>query len=444
MILGKKARFIENIVGICLKSCIFAHMEQASGFFFPPSDTASNQFCELTEVSVSGFNILVRAKRDGRWWILKSLNPVVRNNEVYQALLHKEYDIMSHIQHPGVVEVTGIEHVEGYGECLVMEWIDGVTLEEWLRQPHSRSERVHVAGQLLRVLEFVHDKQVVHRDLKPSNIMITRNGGVLKLIDFGLSDADSYTVLKNPAGTEGYVSPEQQEGGLTDVRNDIYSVGIILDKMHLNLSYRIAIKRCLRPMEERYPNVGVMRQRIHQLHRGLLALWIALVLLVGGSLGVAIYNKVNQPVTGYDVVAEFKVGNLAYTSWGGGMVTVRAANSKDSCVEIPKTVNYQGMTYKVDEIEKEAFANQPNLRKLVFPDTEFHVMKRMVANSPNLHSICFRSPAPPIIGNAIWKTEMKDVFDASAFKRVVLHVPKGSGDTYRHSPWSRFEHIEEY
>lgn len=419
-------------------------MEQVSGFFFPPSDTLTSQFCEMTEVSCSGFNILVRAKRDGKWWMLKALAPAVRNNEVYRDLLHKECDILSHIQHPGVVEVADIEEVEGYGECLVMEWIDGVTLEEWLKQPHSRSERVHVADQLLTVLEFVHDKQVVHRDLKPSNMMVTRSGEVLKLIDFGLSDADSYAILKEPAGTDGYVSPEQQRGGPTDVRNDIYSVGVILDKMNLSLSYRLALKRCLRPLAERYPNVSAMRLRIHRLHRGLLMFSLAVCLLLVGSIGGLIYNKVSQPATGYDVVAEFKVGNLAYTSWGGGVVSVKAANLRDSCIEVPKAVNYQGMTYKVDEIEKEAFAHQPNLKKLVFPDTQFHVMKRMVTGSPNLQSICFRCSTPPYIGNAIWKTEMKDVFDASAFKRIVLYVPKGSGDTYRHSPWSRFEHIEEY
>lgn len=419
-------------------------MEQVSGFYYPPSDTTSAQFCEMTEVSSSGFNVLVRAKRDGKWWMLKALAPAVRNDEVYRNLLHKEFDILCHIQHPGVVEVAGIEEVDGYGECLVMEWIDGVTLEEWLKLPHSKSDRVHVADQLLRALEFVHDKQVVHRDLKPSNMMVTRSGGVLKLIDFGLSDADSYAVLKEPAGTDGYASPEQKVGGVTDVRNDIYSVGVILDKMQLNLSYRMALKHCFGPLAERYPNIAALRQRVHRLHRALLVLWLALCLLVIGSLGAFIYNKVFQPATGYDVVAEFEVGNLAYTSWGGGVVSVKAANSRDSCIEIPKTVNYQGMTYKVDEIEKEAFAHQPNLKKLVFPDTQFHVMKGMVTDSPQLQSICFRSSTPPYIGNAIWKAELKDVFEASAFRRIVLYVPKGSGDTYRHSPWSRFEHILEY
>lgn len=157
MILFKKEINIEKIVWVSIKSCIFACMEQVSGFYFPPSETTSAQFSEMTEVSASGFDILIRAKRDGRWWILKALAPAVRNSEVYQGLLQKEFDIMKHVQHPGVVEVTGIEEVDGYGKCLVMEWIDGVTLEKWLRQPHSKTERVHIANQLLVVLEFVHD-----------------------------------------------------------------------------------------------------------------------------------------------------------------------------------------------------------------------------------------------------------------------------------------------
>lgn len=378
MILVKNERIIEKIVSVSIKCCIFACMEQVSGFYFPPSETTTAQFCEMTEVSASGFNILIRAKRNGRWWILKALAPAVRNSEVYQSLLQKEFDIMKHVQHPGVAEVMGIEEVDEYGKCLVMEWIDGVTLEKWLQQPHSKMERVHIANQLLVVLEFVHDMQVVHRDLKPSNMMVTRNGSVLKLIDFGLADTDSYAVLKEPAGTDGYVSPEQQKGGPTDVRNDIYSVGVILDKMRLNFSYRLGLKRCLRPLEERYPNMTAMCQHIHSLHRNLLAFWIASGMFVAGTSGVLIYNKVNEPPRGYDVVAEFKVGNLAYKSWGGGVVSVSAANSKDSCIEVPKTVNFQGMTYKIDEIEKKAFANQPDLRKLVFPDTKFHVMKQMV------------------------------------------------------------------
>lgn len=419
-------------------------MEQVSGFYFPPSGQTSSGFSEMEEISVGGFNILIRAKRDGKWWVLKVLAPDVRRNEVFRSLLHKEYDILSKIQHPGVVYVEGIEEVDGYGECLVQEWIDGVTLDEWLSTPHTRSQRRQVAHQLLEVMEYVHSQQVVHRDLKLSNIMVTRSGSVVKVIDFGLSDADYYAILKSPAGTEGYISPEQQQGGPTDVRNDIYSLGIILDKLQLGLSYRLSVKRCLCPLDERYPNIAAMRHHILMVHRSLLAFWTMLILLVVGIAGGAIYNKVNQPETIYDVVTQFKVGNFLCTSWGGGVVSVKAINQKDSCIEVPKTVNYQGMTYKVDEIEKEAFAHHQVLKHLVFPDTRLHVMRDIVTGSPHLEEIIFRSNQPPVIGNAIWKTKITDVFEASCFEKVKLMVPKGSLAVYRDSPWGRFRYIEEY
>ena len=419
-------------------------MEQVSGFYFPPSGETSSGFSEMEEISVSGFNTLVRAKRDGKWWVLKALAPDVRHNEVFRSLLHKEYDILSKIQHPGVVYVDGIEEVDGYGECLVQEWIDGGTLDEWLQKPHSRSQRRQVAHQLLEVMEYVHSQQVVHRDLKLANIMVTRSGCVVKVIDFGLSDADYYAILKSPAGTDGYISPEQQQGGLTDVRNDIYSLGVILDKLQLGLSCRLSIKRCLCPLNERYPNVAAMRHHILMLHRSLLALWTMLILLVVGSIGSAIYNKVNQPDTIYDVVTQFKAGNFLCTSWGGGVVSVKAINQQDSCIEVPRTVNYQGITYKVDEIEKNAFARHAVLKWLVFPDTQLHVMRGMITGSPHIQSICFRSAQPPIIGNVIWKTKITDVFETPCFEKVKLMVPKGSLDAYRNSPWGKFRHIEEY
>ena len=419
-------------------------MEQVSGFYFPPSGQTSSGFSEMEEISVGGFNVLIRAKRDGKWWVLKALAPDVRHNEVFRSLLHKEYDILSKIQHPGVVYVEGIEEVDGYGECLVQEWIDGVTLDEWLSTPHTRSQRRQVAHQLLEVMEYVHSQQVVHRDLKLSNIMVTRSGCVVKVIDFGLSDADYYAILKSPAGTEGYISPEQQKGGPTDVRNDIYSLGIILDKLQLGLSCRLSIRHCLCPLERRYPNVAALRRHILMLHHSLLALWIVLALLLVGAVGGAIYNKVNQPERIYDVVTQFRAGNFLCTSWGGGVVSVKAINQKDSCIEVPKTVTYQGMTYKVDEIQKEAFAHHQVLKRLVFPDTRLHLMRDIVTGSPHLEEIIFRSNQPPVIGNAIWKTRITDVFDPHCFEEVKLLVPKGSLAVYRDSPWGRFRHIEEY
>ncbi len=191
----------------------FAVMRQNSDFFFSPVSDISDSFTEISEVSSNGFNILLRAKRNGQWWMLKALKPSFLHDSTYQQILQKEYDLLSRLDHPGVTKVEGLEEVAGYGKCIVMEWIEGETLEEWLMENHSRKRRRQVARQILDAVEYVHEQQVVHRDLKPSNIMITRNGGQVKLIDFGLSDADSYAVLKGPAGTEGYIAPEQQIGG---------------------------------------------------------------------------------------------------------------------------------------------------------------------------------------------------------------------------------------
>lgn len=266
-------------------------MTQVSGFILSSEFEVSETFTEISELSSSGFNVLLQAKRNGQWWILKSLKPDVCHDSTFLQLQQKEYDILARLDHPGIVKVEGLEEVEGYGRCIVMEWIDGVTLDEWLAQKHSGLERRQIARQLLLVMEYVHEQQIVHRDLKPANIMIARNGGTLKLIDFGLSDADSYTILKSPAGTEGYVSPEQQEESVPDVRNDIYSLGVILKEMRLGWSCRWAVKRCFLPLEYRYPNVLALRMHIQSLHRRLIALNCLLAFLVLGTSGIVLYNK---------------------------------------------------------------------------------------------------------------------------------------------------------
>ncbi len=335
-----------------------------------------------------------------------------------------------------------LEVVEGIGRCIVMEWIEGVTLDVWIRQKHSLRERRSIARQLLAAVEYVHEQMVVHRDLTYSNIMITHNGCRVKLIDFGLADADNYAILKGPAGTEGFVSPEQMVDSIPDARNDIYSLGLILRQLHLGLSYRLAIRKCFLPLEQRYATAQDLFQHVRSIHRRLVALSCLVVFLLLGVSAKALWKK----STIYQVVNQFEVGNLECKSWGGGVVAVRAANAKDSVIEIPDRVeNSWGMSYRVDELEDSAFACHPLLKRIVLPDnSELHVMKHIFADSPNLAAIYFRSNTPPTLGNALWHVTMPDVFDKSAFSTVQLYVPKGSLATYRRSPWGQFKHIEEY
>ena len=78
-------------------------------------------------------------------WILKSLKPDVCHDSTFLQLQQKEYHILARLDHPGIVKVERLEEVEGYGRCIVMEWIDGVTLDQWLAQKHSGLERRQIA-----------------------------------------------------------------------------------------------------------------------------------------------------------------------------------------------------------------------------------------------------------------------------------------------------------
>ena len=74
---------------------------------------------------------MVKAKRYGRWWLLKGLKEEYRHDGIFQAFLQKEYDILSQMQHPMVLSAFAFEEVEGVGRCIIMEWIDGLTLKEY-------------------------------------------------------------------------------------------------------------------------------------------------------------------------------------------------------------------------------------------------------------------------------------------------------------------------
>lgn len=234
--------------------------EQASGFVKPDDILKTGQFTDFSILPSRGYSLLVRAKRHGRWWMLKGLKEAYRQDSVYRLMLQKEFDIMSQLQHPMIVSVYSLEEVSGLGLCIVMEWIDGITLKEWLLQKeHTKEQRRQVADMMLDALAYVHSRQAQHRDLKPSNILITHNGQYLKLIDFGLSDTDSHAILKADAGTEGYMAPEGA--------SDIYSLGCILREMELGWLSHWVVRRCLAPLYRRYKDVASIQRDLHRCWR---------------------------------------------------------------------------------------------------------------------------------------------------------------------------------
>lgn len=191
-----------------------------------------SRFSNLSQryVSISGHTRIFSATRYGKRYMLKCLKNDFLYTPVYRQALTKEFEIGLQLEHPNICHTIGLEEVENLGTTIVMEYIDGDTLQQLIEQKQLSAEMAHkITRELMNALEYMHNKQIIHRDLKPSNIMVTHHGMNVKLIDFGLSDSDSFTILKLPAGTSGYIAPEQLlPGAKSDPQSDIYSLGMVL------------------------------------------------------------------------------------------------------------------------------------------------------------------------------------------------------------------------
>ena len=211
----------------------------------------NSDYCNFAELQSSGFFRLVIATRFGRKVMLKTLKEEVKDTLKYKEILRKEFDILMSLNSDNIVNViTWEEAIIGIGSCIVMEYVDGQTLDKFLANNSTKKDTLIVLAELLKAVAYVHDKQIIHRDIKPTNIMVLSDGHHIKLIDFGLADSEAYEILKQPCGTEGYVSAEQK-CGVNDVRNDIYSIGCIMKEMRLGWQYQGIIKKCLSSLEKR-------------------------------------------------------------------------------------------------------------------------------------------------------------------------------------------------
>ena len=173
---------------------------------------------------------------DDRTVAVKILRDEFLTNEEFTRRFRNESKAIAILNHPNIVKVLDV----GFGQHLqyiVMEYIDGITLKEYLdqRKDIRWKEAVHFTVQILRALQHAHDKGIVHRDIKPQNIMLLSDG-TIKVTDFGiarLSRSEMRATMEGEKaiGSVHYISPEQARGEITDEKADLYSVGVVLYEM---------------------------------------------------------------------------------------------------------------------------------------------------------------------------------------------------------------------
>ncbi len=192
---------------------------------------------EIQEIiGVGGMAVVYKAhdNQENRTVAIKILKEEFVSNEEFVRRFKNESKAIAMLSHPNIVKVYDVS----FGDLIqyiVMEYIDGITLKEFIERQGSLrwKDAVHFTIQILKGLQHAHDKGIVHRDVKPQNIMVLPDG-TIKVTDFGIARfarSEQRTITDKAIGSVHYISPEQARGEKTDEKADIYSVGVMLYEM---------------------------------------------------------------------------------------------------------------------------------------------------------------------------------------------------------------------
>lgn len=198
--------------------------------------TLSGKYLVEEVLGVGGTAVVYRAQhRNGHRVAVKMLHDYLcRSDDVRRRFMREAY-LANMLDHPGTVRVLDDDQTDGGDAFLVLELLEGETLEDRRVRMGGRlplDEVLGYAEQLLGVLEVAHGHGIVHRDIKPSNLFLT-NDGVLKVLDFGIArivdDLGGATVTKTgqTMGTPAFMPPEQalSKPREVDAQSDLWAVG---------------------------------------------------------------------------------------------------------------------------------------------------------------------------------------------------------------------------
>ncbi len=254
-------------------------------------ELGANRLTDYELLSDSGHNLVYRAQMGGKWVVLKAAKPTEGEQTRNQLLLEREFEIMHRLDSIYVVQTISMVDDPQLGRAILMEYVHGRSLDKFVAENPSSTERRRVADELMEALIFLYERQIVHGDLKPSNILITDSGNHVRLIDFGFADNEAY-IAKNIGTSPSISMGEQLPTDALLPERDIYALGKILSLLFPH-SAKPIIRRCLASDRSRYTSVRQVRAALHRYWRmmWLLPVMMAVLLAIVAFLWLSPSDK---------------------------------------------------------------------------------------------------------------------------------------------------------
>ena len=196
-----------------------------------------NRYEIIKKIGDGGMAFVYKAKDIllNRIVAVKVLRPEFVDDDEFLGKLKREAEAVASLSHPNIVNVYDVGE-DGKVHYIVMEYIDGQNLKEIIKNEGTLDEytALDITKQIAMALSAAHKKGIIHRDIKPHNILISNEGRVVKVADFGIAKAVSNSTMTNIGsiiGSVHYFSPEQAKGKFVSNNADLYSLGIVLYEM---------------------------------------------------------------------------------------------------------------------------------------------------------------------------------------------------------------------
>ncbi len=190
----------------------------------------------VEKIGGGGMALVYKAKCQllNRYVAIKILRSEFINDRNLLDKFKKESQSAASLSHPNIVNIYDVGEEDDI-HYIVMEYVEGKTLEQLIREKGklSEGETIDFARQIALALKHAHSNHIIHRDIKPHNILVTEDGRA-KVTDFGIALAATSSTITNTGsiiGSVHYFAPEQARGGYTDEKSDLYSLGIVMYEM---------------------------------------------------------------------------------------------------------------------------------------------------------------------------------------------------------------------